>query len=54
MGIANMAKGLNGAYRRTKEYAVRVLLERIAGQGATVGANAAVPNLRRPDPSPSS
>lgn len=37
LGIAKMAKGLNAAHKRTKGYAVRVLLETTAGQGATVG-----------------
>lgn len=36
-GIAGMARGLNAAHRRTRGYAVRVLLETTAGQGATVG-----------------
>jgi deoxyribonuclease-4 len=38
-GIRNMSKGLNAAHRRTKGFAVRVLLETTAGQGATVGWN---------------
>jgi deoxyribonuclease-4 len=37
VGIRNMAKGLDEAHRRTKGFAVRVLLETTAGQGATVG-----------------
>lgn len=37
LGIAHMAKGLNAAHKRTKGYAVRILLETTAGQGATVG-----------------
>ncbi len=38
-GIRNMSKALNEAHRRTKGFAVRVLLETTAGQGATVGWN---------------
>ncbi len=37
LGIRQMRKGLNEALRRTKGYAVKVLLETTAGQGATVG-----------------
>ena len=38
-GIRNMSRELNKVHRRTKGFAVRVLLETTAGQGATVGWN---------------